>query len=92
MSTKQTVVNTAISGLLALGALSVAGQAAAQDVELERCYGVVKAGKNDCAGPGHTCQGQAATDGDPREYIEVPAGTCERLVNGTTEPGESSDA
>ncbi|MGI9257999.1 MAG: BufA1 family periplasmic bufferin-type metallophore, partial [Gammaproteobacteria bacterium] len=24
---------------------------------MEKCYGVVAAGKNDCAGPGHTCQG-----------------------------------
>ena len=92
MSTKKTVLNATISSLLALGALSVAGQVAAQEAEMEKCYGVVKAGKNDCAGPGHTCQGQAATDGDPNEYINVPAGTCERLVGGSTEAGESRDA
>ncbi|NNE34383.1 MAG: DUF2282 domain-containing protein, partial [Rhodothermales bacterium] len=38
--------------------------------------------KNDCAGPGHTCQGQAASDGHPDEFILVPNGTCDRLVNG----------
>ena len=41
MSTKKTVLNATISSLLALGALSVAGQAAAQEAELEKCYGVV---------------------------------------------------
>jgi uncharacterized membrane protein len=91
MSTRKTVLNATIGSLLALGALGVATQATAQDEETEKCYGVVKAGKNDCAGPGHTCQGQASTDGDPDEYITVPAGTCERLVNGSVEP-ESDEA
>ena len=49
---------------------------------MEKCYGVVKAGKNDCAGPGHSCQGQASSDSDPNEFILVPAGTCERLTGG----------
>lgn len=94
MSTKKTVVNATISSLLALGALSVAGQAMAQDAETENCYGVVKAGKNDCAGPGHTCQGQASADGQPDEFITVPAGTCERLVGGSTtsEPASESES
>ena len=84
MTTKRTMIGAAVGSMLALGALSVAGQAAAQDAEMEKCYGVVKAGKNDCAGPGHTCQGQARADGAANEFIMVPAGTCERLVNGST--------
>jgi len=85
MTKKDALIGTAISSLVALGALSFATQTTAQDApETERCYGVVKAGKNDCAGPGHTCQGQAKTDASTQEYILVPAGTCERLVNGST--------
>ncbi len=80
MHKSKTLINTAVSSLIALG---VAGAAApAYGAEMEKCYGVVKAGKNDCAGPGHTCQGQAKTDGDPNEFILLPAGTCERLANG----------
>ncbi len=30
----------------------------------EKCYGVVKAGKNDCRTAAHSCAGQAAKDGD----------------------------
>ena len=90
MSTKKTVLSAAVSSLLALGALSVGSQVGAQEAETEKCYGIVKAGKNDCAGPGHTCQGQASTDADPNEYVNVPAGTCERLVNGTTTPASES--
>ena len=84
MTKKQALISTAVSSLLAAGALTIASQASAQDAEMERCYGVVQAGKNDCAGPGHTCQGQAKADGSSQEYILVPAGTCDRLVNGST--------
>ena len=42
-----------------------------------------KAAKNDCAGAAHSCQGQAKKDGDAKEWINVPKGTCERLVNGS---------
>lgn len=85
MNKRQALISTAIGGLVAAATMT-AGAAFAQEPEMERCYGVVKAGKNDCAGPGHTCQGQAATDADPQEYIMVPAGTCDRLVNGSTTP------
>jgi uncharacterized membrane protein len=75
------IVTAAIAGAFAVTALGLS-QVQAQDEDLEKCYGVVKASKNDCAGPGHTCQGQAAADGDANEFILVPNGTCERLVNG----------
>ena len=75
------IVTAAIAGAFAITGLGL-GQVHAQDDEFEKCYGVVKAGKNDCAGPGHTCQGQAASDGDANEFILVPNGTCDRLVNG----------
>ena len=77
----KTLVTAAIAGAFAITAFGLS-QVQAQDEDLEKCYGVVKAGKNDCAGPGHTCQGQAASDGDANEFILVPNGTCDRLVNG----------
>ena len=80
MTKKAAVISTAVTSVLALGALALSTQASAQ--EMEKCYGVVKAGKNDCAGPGHTCQGQATEDGHPDEYLLLPAGTCDRLVGG----------
>ena len=80
MTKKQALISTAVSSLLAVGALAVSTQASAQD--MEKCYGVVKAGMNDCAGPGHTCQGQATTDASPEEFILLPAGTCDRIAGG----------
>ena len=82
MTSKRKLLAAAASTAFALGSLATVGTATAQDGAMEKCYGVVKAGKNDCAGPGHSCQGQAATDSDPNEFILVPAGTCERLTGG----------
>jgi uncharacterized membrane protein len=43
----------------------------------ERCYGVAKAGQNDCmAGPGTSCAGTAKADYDGKAWKEVPKGTC----------------
>ena len=57
--------------------------------EKEKCYGVVKAGMNQCgsADGKHGCQGHATQDGSPNEWIKLPKGLCEKLVNGTTTPG-----
>jgi uncharacterized membrane protein len=49
----------------------------------EKCYGIAKAGKNDCGANGHSCAGQAAKDGDGKEWIYVPKGTCEKIVGGS---------
>jgi uncharacterized membrane protein len=84
MKTKAMIVSAAVGGLVALGTLSAASAADEKTAEMEKCYGVVKAGKNDCAGKGHGCAGQAKTDGAGNEYVNVPKGTCEKLVNGST--------
>ena len=75
---------TAISSLLTLGAAAFAAPTFAADKpELEKCYGVAKAGKNDCAGPAHACSGQSKTDAGGKERISLPKGTCERLSGGS---------
>jgi uncharacterized membrane protein len=51
-------------------------------VERERCYGIARAGQNDCANAVHSCAKQAAADSDPREWLAVPKGTCVRLAGG----------
>ncbi len=80
--TKTTRTLTAIGSLLAIGAALSAPVLAADDVAMEKCYGVAKAGKNDCAGAAHACAGQSKSDGG-KEWIKLPKGTCERLVGGS---------
>jgi len=63
------------------GALAVVGVAgtpdAAQAAGKEKCYGVAKAGQNDCkAGPGTTCAGTSTVDYQGNAFKLVPAGTC----------------
>ena len=50
--------------------------------ETERCFGVVKTGKNDCANAKLSCATQSTKDSDLDEWIAVPKGLCERLVGG----------
>jgi uncharacterized membrane protein len=70
------IVSSALASAMALG---LVGQAAAQ--EKEKCYGIAKAGQNDCgnlAGT-HSCAGQAKVDNDPGEWKYVAKGTCKDL-------------
>ena len=76
---------------LALAASVTAGlaatPAAAQKAPVEKCYGVAKAGSNDCASTGNnTCAGLSRIDADPAAWIYVPVGVCDKIVNGTTTP------
>ena len=87
---KTTAISSALAGLVALGALAATSQAAdddkSDDKSMEKCYGVARAGKNDCAGNAHSCAGQAKKDADGKEWVNVPKGTCERIVGGSTAP------
>jgi uncharacterized membrane protein len=72
------IIASALASALALG---LATGAHAQDKPKEKCYGIAKAGQNDCANLSgtHTCAGQAKTDNDPAEWKYVPKGTCASL-------------
>jgi uncharacterized membrane protein len=53
----------------------------------EKCYGIAKAGKNDCASTGaNSCGGTSKVNGDPKAWIYVPEGYCERIVGGSKTP------
>ena len=75
-------VHAAITGLLAIGTVSLTGAAYAADDHSgdEQCAGVIKAGKNDCATSMNDCAGQAKGEANPMAWIFVPKGTCERIV------------
>ena len=82
--------------LMAVLAYTIAASANAQTDEdrqrvsakKEKCYGIVKAGKNDCAAAdgSHSCAGLAKNDGDGKEWALLPIGTCEKLLGGSTNP------
>ena len=60
----------------ALGLVATGSFAGAAD-DKEKCYGVAKAGENDCAaGPGTTCSGTSKIDYQGNSWKLVPKGTC----------------
>ncbi len=69
-------VASAFAAALALAAMSQSASATG-DKDLEKCFGVAKAGDNDCkAGEGTSCAGHATIDYQGNYYKLVPAGTC----------------
>jgi uncharacterized membrane protein len=82
MNMKTMAIAAAVSSLLAVGAAHAADKA-----DKDKCYGVAKAGQNDCAANGHSCAGQAKMDKDPTEWKYVAKGECEKM-GGTMEAGK----
>ncbi|HZF34070.1 MAG TPA: DUF2282 domain-containing protein [Candidatus Angelobacter sp.] len=72
------------SALAAALSLSAAGVAQAQDTE--QCFGVAKAGKNDCKAGAHDCKGLSKVDSDPQSFVLVPVGTCDKIAGGSMKP------
>ena len=76
------MIRAAFAGLFAAGTLAFGAQslAASNDhSKEEKCAGVIKAGKNDCATSKNQCHGHVTTDRDAEAWIYVPKGTCERI-------------
>jgi uncharacterized membrane protein len=76
------IISSALASALALGLL---GESAAQDMAKpggkEKCFGVAKAGQNDCANlsGSHSCAGQAKVDNGPDEWKYVAKGNCKDM-------------
>lgn len=56
----------------------------------EKCYGIAKAGKNDCGGGTEACAGQATKDGAKNSWLGLPKGTCDKIVGGSTTEGPNA--
>jgi uncharacterized membrane protein len=86
----QARIQAAIAGLVAVSFASlVAAQPGpvTQKAGTEKCYGVAKAGQNDCANlsGSHTCAGQAKVDKGVDEWVYLKAGTCKQMGGMTLE-------
>jgi uncharacterized membrane protein len=55
--------------------------APAAAAEKEKCFGIAKAGQNDCASisGSHSCAGQSKVDMDKTEWKYVAKGTCKDM-------------
>lgn len=78
------LLTAALAGIVAAGTTTANAN---QDMGKEKCYGIAKAGKNDCksANGSHSCAGHATHDNDPDEWVYVEKGHCEK-DGGSLEP------
>lgn len=98
MSDKK-ILQQAIGAILALGLAGSLAAATPADTSsqkmdasnmggnvngMEKCYGIVKAGMNDCGTASHGCAGEAKKDGEKDAWVYVPTGLCNRIVGGST--------
>lgn len=75
--TQRAMIAAAAAAVMSLS--MVAMPAAAQ--EKEKCFGIAKAGQNDCASISgtHSCAGQSKVDMDKGEWKYVAKGTCKDM-------------
>jgi uncharacterized membrane protein len=82
---KRFVIASALAAAVAAPAYFTAADAApapAPAFKAEKCYGIAKAGKNDCASTGNnSCAGTSKANADPKAWVFVPEGYCDRIVN-----------
>ena len=76
------VLLTAVALSFALSACASDQTKPAQQSAVEKCFGVAKAGANDCKAGSHDCAGHSTVDADPASFVVVPAGTCDKISGG----------
>ena len=79
-------IKSGVLGALVLSALAAAAASAqpvAQPAGSEKCYGIAKASKNDCAAGAHSCAGQATKDMDKTSFVYLPKGACAKIAGGS---------
>lgn len=92
MNKRHLLLQSAVATLLAASgaAMGAAGASAstaampADNPNMEKCFGIAKAGKNDCAGKSktHACAGKLKASGEKESFVLVPKGTCSKIVGG----------
>jgi len=80
------IAASAMLAAIAVPLIAEAGPAAVPTFKAEKCYGIAKAGLNDCQTATHSCAGTATKDNDGASWIYVPAGDCAKITGGSTMP------
>ena len=96
MTIKKAVTNSMVGGAvaLAIAGISASDAKAEHHENMEKCYGVAKAGHNDCgvADGKHSCQHEATVDSSGHEWVALPKGVCDKLVGGSLTPYDGTAA
>jgi uncharacterized membrane protein len=97
MSKHSLAISSALASAIALGLVGTAGAAShaakemAKDGAKEKCYGIAKAGQNDCANlsGSHSCAGQSKTDMGADEWKYVAKGSCKDMKGFSAEEAKT---
>jgi len=54
--------------------------------DYEKCYGIAKAGKNDCQTANSSCAGTSRRNAQGDAWVYLPKGSCEKVVGGSLQP------
>ncbi|WP_422035374.1 DUF2282 domain-containing protein [Reyranella sp.] len=77
MNSTRVAIATALAAALVLPAATSQAQG-----NMEKCYGIAKAGKNDCQTAKSSCAGTSKKDAQADAWVSVPKGACEKIVGG----------
>ncbi len=90
MNKHQLIASSALASVMALGL--VGNAAAADPAGKEKCYGIAKAGQNDCANLSgtHSCAGQSKADMSPEDWKYVAKGSCQKIGGKTAEQAKAA--
>jgi len=80
------IAASAMLAAIAVPMLANAGPAPVPTYPAEKCFGIAKAGLNDCQTATHSCAGTATKDMDGASWIYVPAGTCNKIAGASIMP------
>ena len=81
--TKKLVKTAVASFLVIANTPSLAQMNADHAAKQEKCYGIVKAGKNDCQTKTASCAGSATKDNQKDAFLFLPTGDCEKITGGS---------
>ncbi|MCU6498739.1 DUF2282 domain-containing protein [Rugamonas sp. A1-17] len=90
MNKRQALIAAALATVCAASAVTASAATASASAEKEKCFGIAKAGQNDCAAANgaHSCAGQSKTDNGAAEWKYVAKGTCEKAGGKTAAPAK----
>ena len=88
MSPPHLLIASAVAAALTLpyASPSQAGPAPKPKFQSEKCFGIAKAGKNDCQTANSSCAGTSKRDNQGDAWIYMPTGACDKVVGGSKEP------
>lgn len=89
MNTTSLALAAAVTAALGISSFAMAQSptpAPKPSFQNEKCYGVARAGHNDCQTATASCAGTAKRDAQADAWIYVPAGACAKINGGSPMP------